>query len=216
LGILERGDLIEVDREKLVGAFVGQTAIKTTEMINKANGSVLFIDEAYALTSGHGGDYGNEAVDTLLKRMEDNRGEFIVIVAGYTDKMQMFLESNPGLRSRFDRKFDFEDYSNEELESIFFNMIGNEDLKLDKKASGFMSEYVKDLVRQKSKYFGNARAIRKVVEKVVKNQNLRLAETPVGKRTDAMKRTVILDDVKTFDATKDDFLESGKGVRIGF
>lgn len=216
LGILERGDLIEVDREKLVGAFVGQTAIKTTEMIDKANGSVLFIDEAYALTSGHGGDYGNEAVDTLLKRMEDNRGEFIVIVAGYTDKMQMFLESNPGLRSRFDRKFDFEDYSNEELESIFFNMIGTEDLKLDKKASEFMSEYIKDLVRQKSKYFGNARAIRKVVEKVVKNQNLRLAETPVGKRTDAMKRTVILDDVKTFDATKDDFLESGKGVRIGF
>lgn len=216
LGIIERGDLIEVDREKLVGAFVGQTAIKTTEMIEKAKGSVLFIDEAYALTSGHSGDYGNEAVDTLLKKMEDNRGEFIVIVAGYTDKMQQFLESNPGLRSRFDRKFEFEDYSAEELESIFFAMILNEELKLDKASSEFMKVYIRDLVRQKSKYFGNARAIRKVVERVVKNQNLRLAEMPVDKRTDAKKRSVIIEDVQDFDATKDDFLESGKGVRIGF
>lgn len=216
LGIIERGDLIEVDREKLVGAFVGQTAIKTTEMIDKAKGSVLFIDEAYALTSGHGGDYGNEAVDTLLKRMEDNRGEFIVIVAGYTDKMQQFLESNPGLRSRFDRKFDFEDYTSDELYSIFQYMIDKEDLKLDKKATEFMKDYIKELVRQKSKYFGNARAVRKVVERVIKNQNLRLAELPVDKRTPAMKRTVTLEDVKNFDPTKDDFLESGKGVRIGF
>lgn len=216
IGIIERGDLIEVDREKLVGAFVGQTAIKTNEMIDKAKGSVLFIDEAYALTSGHGGDYGNEAIDTLLKRMEDMRGEFIVIVAGYTDRMMSFLESNPGLRSRFDRKFDFEDYSAEELNVIFSNMLATEGLKLDKKAAEFMEGYMKELVRQKSKYFGNGRAVRKVAEKVIKNQNLRLAELPADKRTDKIKNTIVLEDVKTLDPTKDDFLESGKGVRIGF
>jgi len=216
IGIIERGDLIEVDREKLVGNFVGQTAIKTNEMIDKAQGSVLFIDEAYSLTAGHGGDFGNEAVDTLLKRMEDKRGEFIVIVAGYTDRMVSFLESNPGLRSRFDRKFDFEDYSFEELDTIFNNMIVAEELKLDKKSSEFMKDYFKELVRQKSKYFGNGRAVRKVVEKVIKNQNLRLAELSAEKRTDNMKKMITLDDVKNFDPTKDDFLESGKGVRIGF
>lgn len=216
IGIIERGDLIECDREKLVGAFVGQTAIKTNEMIDKAQGSVLFIDEAYSLTSGHGGDFGNEAIDTLLKRMEDKRGEFIVIVAGYTDRMVSFLESNPGLRSRFDRKFDFEDYNAEELETIFTNMIHQEGMKLDKKGTEFMTDYLKALVRQKSKYFGNGRAIRKVVEKTIKSQNLRLAELPIDKRTDKMKKTITLDDVKNFDPTKDDFLESGKGVRIGF
>lgn len=216
IGIIERGDLIECDREKLVGAFVGQTAIKTNEMIDKAQGSVLFIDEAYSLTSGHGGDFGNEAIDTLLKRMEDKRGEFIVIVAGYTDRMVSFLESNPGLRSRFDRKFDFEDYNAEELETIFTNMIVQEGMKLDKKATEFMIDYLKQLVRQKSKYFGNGRAIRKVVEKTIKSQNLRLAELPIDKRTDNLKKTITLDDVKNFDPTKDDFLESGKGVRIGF
>jgi SpoVK/Ycf46/Vps4 family AAA+-type ATPase len=216
VGIIERGDLIECDREKLVGAFVGQTAIKTNEMIDKAQGSVLFIDEAYSLTSGHGGDFGNEAIDTLLKRMEDKRGEFIVIVAGYTDRMVSFLESNPGLRSRFDRKFDFEDYNAEELETIFINMITQEGMTMDKKSAEFMTDYLKRLVRQKSKYFGNGRAIRKVVEKTIKSQNLRLAELPIDKRTDKLKKTITLDDVKNFDPTKDDFLESGKGVRIGF
>jgi SpoVK/Ycf46/Vps4 family AAA+-type ATPase len=216
VGIIERGDLIECDREKLVGAFVGQTAIKTNEMIDKAQGSVLFIDEAYALSSGNGGDFGNEAIDTLLKRMEDKRGEFIVIVAGYTDRMVSFLESNPGLRSRFDRKFDFEDYNAEELETIFLNMIIQEGMSLDKKSAEFMTDYLKQLVRQKSKYFGNGRAIRKVVEKTIKSQNLRLAELPIDKRTDKLKKTITLEDVKHFDPSKDDFLESGKGVRIGF
>ena len=144
------------------------------------------------------------------------RGEFIVIVAGYTDRMMTFLESNPGLRSRFDRKFEFEDYESEELDSIFNNMIIAEDLKLDKKAKDFMKDYMKELVRQKSKYFGNGRAVRKVVEKVIKNQNLRIAEIEVEKRTKRIRNTITLDDVKDLDPTKDDFLESGKGVRIGF
>lgn len=216
LGILERGDIVECDREKLVGAFVGQTAIKTNEMIDKAKGGVLFIDEAYALASGSPGDFGHEAIDTILKRMEDMRGELIVIVAGYTDRMQSFLESNPGLRSRFDRKFEFEDYNAEELESILIIMLENESLKMDAKSGEFMHQYIKDLIRQKSKYFGNARAIRKIVEAAIKNQHLRLAELPLEKRTDKLRKTLTIDDVKNFDASKDDFLESGKGVRIGF
>jgi AAA+ superfamily predicted ATPase len=130
--------------------------------------------------------------------------------------MQTFLESNPGLRSRFDRKFEFEDYTGEELIEIFTEMIHSESLKMDKKCQEFMEVYFKDLVRQKSKYFGNARAVRKIMEKAVKNQNLRLAELPLEKRTDKLRKTLMLDDVKSFDPTKDDFLESGKGVRIGF
>jgi SpoVK/Ycf46/Vps4 family AAA+-type ATPase len=216
LGILERGDIVECDREKLVGAFVGQTAIKTNEMIDKAKGGVLFIDEAYALSSGSPGDFGHEAIDTILKRMEDMRGELIVIVAGYTDRMQTFLESNPGLRSRFDRKFEFEDYSGEELMKIFGEMLKSEELTMDKKSTEFMEPYFKELVRQKSKYFGNARAVRKIMETAVKNQHLRLAEMPLEKRTDKMRKTLTLEDVKHFDPTKDEFLESGKGVRIGF
>jgi SpoVK/Ycf46/Vps4 family AAA+-type ATPase len=216
LGILERGDIVECDREKLVGAFVGQTAIKTNEMIDKAKGGVLFIDEAYALSSGSPGDFGHEAIDTVLKRMEDMRGELIVIVAGYTDRMQTFLESNPGLRSRFDRKFEFEDYSGEELMKIFGEMLKSEELTMDKKCAEFMEPYFKELVRQKSKYFGNARAVRKIMETAVKNQHLRLAEMPLEKRTDKMRKTLTLEDVKHFDPTKDEFLESGKGVRIGF
>ena len=200
----------------MVGAFVGQTAIKTNEMIDKAKGGVLFIDEAYALSSGSPGDFGHEAIDTVLKRMEDMRGELIVIVAGYTDRMQTFLESNPGLRSRFDRKFEFEDYSGEELMKIFGEMLKNEELTMDKKCTEFMEPYFKELVRQKSKYFGNARAVRKIMETAVKNQHLRLAEMALEKRTDKMRKTLTLEDVKHFDPTKDEFLESGKGVRIGF
>ncbi|MCU0327956.1 MAG: AAA family ATPase [Chitinophagales bacterium] len=216
LGILERGEIVEVDREALVGAFVGQTAIKTNAMIDKAKGGILFIDEAYALAAGSRGDYGYEAIDTLLKRMEDLRGELIVIVAGYTDRMRDFLESNPGLRSRFDRKFDFEDYQSNELFEIYENMLAQEDLSLDKDAKAFMEDFFVKLERGKSKFFGNARAVRKIVEQTIKNQHLRLAELKVEKRTPKVKRSIVLNDVKDFDANKDSMLESGKGVKIGF
>jgi len=216
LGILERGEIVEVDREKLVGGFVGQTASKTNDLIEKAKGGVLFIDEAYALAQGPQGDFGHEAIDTILKRMEDLRGELIVIVAGYTDRMQQFLESNPGLRSRFDRKFEFEDYNAEELMQIFVDMLKNEELTMDKKAQEFMTTFLYQMSRQKSKYFGNARAVRKIVEKAVKNQHLRLAELPIEKRTDKLRKYLTLDDVKDFDPNKDTMLESGKGVKIGF
>ena len=117
-GILSKGQLVEVDRSGLVAGFVGQTAIKTQEKIEEAMGGILFIDEAYALVK-EGQDYGQEAIDTILKAMEDKRDDFVVIVAGYPDLMKTFIESNPGLRSRFNKYFYFDDYNAEELEKIF-------------------------------------------------------------------------------------------------
>lgn len=216
LGILERGELIECDRERLVGGFVGQTAIKTNELIDRARGSVLFIDEAYSLAQGSPGDYGNEAIDTLLKRMEDMRGELIVIVAGYPDRMVQFLESNPGLKSRFDRKFEFEDYTPEELMTVALKMLEAEGLTPDEEASQFIQQYLDQLVRFKTKFFGNARAVRKVIEQAVKNQNLRLAGLTPKQRTDKMKRTLTKEDVKEFDVNNDNMMESGKSQKIGF
>ncbi len=216
LGILERGELIECDRERLVGGFVGQTAIKTNELIDRARGSVLFIDEAYSLSQGSPGDYGSEAIDTLLKRMEDMRGELIVIVAGYPDRMVQFLESNPGLKSRFDRKFEFADYSAEELMTVSLKMLQTEGLEPNKEATELLKQYLESLVRFKSKFFGNARAVRKVIEKAVKNQNLRLAGLTHKQRTEKLKKTLIKEDVIEFDINNDSLMESGKTQRIGF
>jgi SpoVK/Ycf46/Vps4 family AAA+-type ATPase len=129
LGILERGHLIECDRQSLVGGYVGQTAIKTAEIIERAMGGVLFIDEAYSLTEGGQSDFGKEAIEIILKRMEDRRGDFIVIAAGYTDNMKRFIESNPGLKSRFDRTFHFEDFKTPELVEIAVNQFSESNLK---------------------------------------------------------------------------------------
>ena len=123
LGIIERGNLVECDRQSLVGGYVGQTAIKTGEVIDRAMGGVLFIDEAYSLTEGGNSDYGKEAIEIILKRMEDYRGNFIVIAAGYTDNMRRFIESNPGLKSRFDRTFTFEDFEPNDLYEIALNQF---------------------------------------------------------------------------------------------
>jgi SpoVK/Ycf46/Vps4 family AAA+-type ATPase len=125
LGILEKGNLVECDRQTLVGGYVGQTALKTNEILNKAMGGVLFIDEAYALSEGGENDFGKEAIETILKKMEDNRGGFVVIVAGYTDNMKHFLESNPGLHSRFDRNYHFVDYDGKDLFDIAVKMLSN-------------------------------------------------------------------------------------------
>ncbi len=198
LGIIERGHLVEVDRQALVGGYIGQTAIKTGEMIDKAMGGVLFIDEAYSLTEGGNGDYGKEAIEIILKRMEDRRGQFVVIAAGYTQNMERFLESNPGLKSRFDRIFHFEDYNVSELMDIALDMFSDANVKLEKKAKEHLSNYFEFMHRHRDKFFGNGRAVRRVVEETIRNQHLRLASTPQEDRTPKMIETITIKDVEEF------------------
>jgi len=200
LGILERGHLVECDRQSMVGAYVGQTAIKTAELVDKSMGGVMFIDEAYSLTEGAGSDYGREAVETLLKRMEDARGKFIVIAAGYTANMQKFMESNPGLKSRFDRVFLFEDFKPNELFEIAINQLTENNMKADKAATDHLLSYIEFMYDKKDKYFGNGRSVRKVIEEAVRNQHLRLSEVAKSKRTKKMIQTLVLADVAEFDA----------------
>ncbi|MCU0421193.1 MAG: AAA family ATPase [Bacteroidia bacterium] len=198
LGILERGNLVECDRQALVGGYVGQTAIKTNEVINKAKGGVLFVDEAYALSEGGENDFGKEAVEAILKRMEDERGEFVVIVAGYTDNMKNFLASNPGLSSRFDRTLFFEDYNDEQLFEIALRMLANNSIVPDENAKAHLKAYMEFMYKTRNQYFGNARSVRKLVEETIKNQHLRLAKTDQDKRTREMISELTLADVQEF------------------
>ncbi|RMG58930.1 MAG: AAA family ATPase [Bacteroidetes bacterium] len=216
LGILERGSVIECDRQMLVAGYVGQTAIKTAEIIDRARGGVLFIDEAYSLSQGGQKDFGQEAIDTLLKRMEDLRGELVVIAAGYPDRMRTFLESNPGLKSRFDRKLEFPDYVPDELLSIALGMFAIEQVSLEAEAAEHLMRDFEHLHRYKNKFFGNARAVRKVVEKAIKNQHLRLASLSAEARTKDMLAQLTLADVAEFEAGNDSLLEGGNQGRVGF
>lgn len=215
LGILERGHLVECDRKNLVAGYTGQTAIKTSAMIDKALGGGLFIDEAYSLTQGGQGDFGREAVDTLLKRMEDERGEFIVIAAGYPNEMRKFLEINPGLLSRFDRTLNFPDYDAQELMEIAQVMFDSENLFLDVASKEHLQKYIDRMLEHKHKYFGNARSIRKVVKEIARRQNLRLAEMPSDKRTSDLMRMVTLEDFKDFKLIEQDDNDTPK-KGIGF
>ena len=201
LGLLERGHIVEVDRESLVAGFSGQTAIKTGAKIEEAQGGILFIDEAYALAGKNSNDsFGQEAIQVILKRMEDLRGQFGVIVAGYTDNMHEFVESNPGLKSRFDRTFNFVDYTPEELYAIAVSILAKEQIKPDEEAEAHLKAYFTHLHTQRDKHFGNARSVRQVVAEAIKNQNLRLAELPSAERTSEHLQTLTLSDVKEFEA----------------
>ncbi len=175
LGILSKGHLIETDRSGLVAGYVGQTAIKTQDMIKEAMGGILFIDEAYALSSSKGeNDFGHEAIDTILKAMEDNRDDFIVIVAGYPDLMDEFLHSNPGLESRFNKHLFFEDYNPKELFEIFVSMAEESSLKLDEKSEKFLKGHFEDVYNCRGDNFSNGRYVRNLFEKVLSNQANRL------------------------------------------
>lgn len=176
IGVLPSGHLIEVDRSGLVGGYVGQTALKVQEVVAKAKGGILFIDEAYALTVNRGDtDYGFEAVDTLLKSMEDNRDSMIVIIAGYTEPMQEFLGSNPGLRSRFNNYIDFPDYSADELYEIFLRMCKSNDFILSESAKECAHEYFVRVSNQRGENFANAREVRNYFERALINQANRIA-----------------------------------------
>ena len=176
IGVLSRGQLVEVDRSGLVAGFVGQTALKTQEVIDKAIGGVLFIDEAYALTSHNGqNDFGQEAVEVLLKNMEDHREDLIVIVAGYTELMGEFIHSNPGLESRFNKYFYFSDYNGEEMLAIFRSMCEKNGYRLDEAAGAYAKEVLDELYACRDENFGNARDVRNFFERSVSAQSDRLA-----------------------------------------
>lgn len=178
LGILKKGHLIETDRSGLVAEYVGQTAVKTNKIIDSALDGVLFIDEAYSLVDGGQSDYGKEAISTLLKRMEDNRDRLVVILAGYTDDMKRFIESNPGLQSRFNRYIEFPDYSAEELFQIFESSTKKYEYKLTDTASAALKEVLDKAVEGKDKNFGNGRYVRNLFERVVENQANRISIVP--------------------------------------
>ena len=174
LGVLEKGQLVEVDRSGLVAGYVGQTAIKTQEKIDEAMGGVLFIDEAYTLAKGEN-DFGQESIDTLLKAMEDQREDFVVIVAGYSNPMNRFLESNPGLKSRFNKSITFEDYSPNELLDIFELFCKLNDMRLSSDARDYLTQYLNTLSNEKSENFANGREMRNLFEKAFTNQANRLS-----------------------------------------
>lgn len=175
LGILSKGHLVEVDRSGLVAAYMGQTAIKVKEVIDKAKGGVLFIDEAYSLANETpGGDFGQEAIDTLVKAMEDNRDDLIVIVAGYPDLMKKFVNSNPGLKSRFQKTLHFPDYEAVDLFKVFQKFCKENDYELSPEATDYLMEQLEQYVQNKDKNFGNARDIRNFLDIAISAQANRL------------------------------------------
>ena len=175
IGVLSKGQLVEVDRSGLVAGYVGQTAVKTQAKIQEALGGILFIDEAYALAK-EGNDYGQEAIDTILKAMEDHRDDFVVIVAGYTDLMETFINSNPGLKSRFNKYIEFKDYTQEELYQIFMLSCKKYGYTLTEEADKALRAIILHKVLYKDENFANAREMRNLFEAVVTNQATRISE----------------------------------------
>ncbi len=214
LGLLERGHLVEVDRQNLVAGYIGQTAIKTAEAINQAMGGVLFIDEAYALAGNSDNDFGSEAVETLLKSMEDKRGKFAVLAAGYPDNMHEFVESNPGLKSRFDATYHLPDYTYEELLTIGQKLLALHELELADDALQHLSGYLQQSYDGRDKFFGNARFVRQAVDAIVTRQHLRMAAMASTQRTPEMMRQVILADVNQLVAKENPNKRSPIGFRM--
>lgn len=212
LGIIERGHLVETDRQGLVAGYVGQTAIKTSEKIDEAMGGVLFIDEAYALSNAgtSQGDFGNEAIQTLLKRMEDDRGRFFVFAAGYPDNMNNFLKANPGLSSRFDRVLKFSDYSKEQLMEIAIHIASEYSMNLSSGAKKELEIIIEDLHKGRDKYFGNARSVRKLVQSIIRTQNLRIADDDEISPRSANTITIV--DVTKAPREEGDYVYQPKGI----
>ncbi|MBQ3636041.1 MAG: AAA family ATPase [Bacteroidales bacterium] len=201
LGILKKGHLVETDRAGLVGSYVGQTAPKTNHICDSALGGVLFIDEAYSLTPEHGDSYGEEAVSTLLKRMEDDRENLVVIVAGYNKEMKRFIESNPGLQSRFTRYIDFPDYSASELVGIYKMYMKKNTYELTADGEQKLIEKLNYAVAHKDRNFGNARYVRNIFEKSAQFQANRIAQ--VSSPTTQQLKEITGDDIeKAFASVK--------------
>lgn len=192
LGILKKGHLVETDRSGLVAEYVGQTAVKTNKIIDSALDGVLFIDEAYSLVQGAKEDFGQEAISTLLKRMEDDRNRLVVILAGYSTEMKTFIDSNPGLQSRFNRYIHFSDYNADELKQIFLLNAKKNQYFLDNEAMIKLEKLMSTAIANKDKNFGNARFVRNLFEKSIQNQAMRLSSQP--NITEEILSTLIAED----------------------
>ena len=200
IGVLEKGQLVEVDRSGLVAGYVGQTALKTQEVIKKALGGVLFIDEAYSLASGGENDFGREAIETILKAMEDHRDELIVIVAGYTGPMEKFINSNPGLESRFNKYIFFPDYNGEQLMEMFRIRCKKNGYTLTAEADKAALEAFIDLYENRGDNFGNGRDVRNCFENMIVRQSNRVAQMENPSKDDLM--TVLPEDLFEEDKEK--------------
>lgn len=176
IGAIKKNKIVETSRAGLVAGYVGQTAIKTQEVINSALGGVLFIDEAYSLINGAKDDFGMEALATLLSAMENHRDDLVVIVAGYEDRMRQFINANPGLSSRFRRYLHFEDYNSDDLISIFTALCEENEYSLQEDAEKRMSEYLQEVCECRSEDFGNARSVRNMFERIIAHQAERIVE----------------------------------------
>ena len=211
LGFLSKGQLIETDRSGLVAGYVGQTAGKVTEVVGSALGGILFIDEAYALArKGMENDFGREAIDTLVKLMEDNRDDLVVIVAGYTDEMHDFLTSNPGLISRFNKYIDFPDYTDDELMAILAMNAKKQGYVVTDEANAVVREMLAGMTLGERMDFGNARGMRNTLEKLVQEQANRLA-AETAEVTREMLETLTGADARTaLNMTKEEQSEENK------
>jgi len=197
LGILPKGHLIETDRQGLVAGYVGQTTEKTRNVIDKASGGTLLIDEAYTLIKkDNSSDFGQEAIDTLLKRMEDDRGKFIVIATGYTNEMRNFLDSNPGMKSRFTKEIIFEDYTPDELLEITERYLIQKGHSINDDVKEVLNKYYNKKYNKRNKSFGNARMIKNMADSFMKNHLLRIADLPVEERTEEVLKKISLEDVE--------------------
>ncbi|MEG2775477.1 MAG: AAA family ATPase [Acetivibrio sp.] len=190
LGILSKGNLVETDRSGLVAGYVGQTALKVKEVVERALGGVLFIDEAYSLNNNVANDFGGEAIDTLVKMMEDHRDNLVVIVAGYKEEMKSFLDSNTGLVSRFNKFISFEDYSVSELLDILKSMAEKAGVEFSEEALEYVEKQLTKLTKKAFRIFGNARGIRNSFEKIMVKQANRLVnlESPTKEQLSEINR----------------------------
>ena len=186
IGALSKGQLVEVDRSGLVAGYVGQTALKTQEVIQSALGGVLFIDEAYSLASGGENDFGREAIETLLKAMEDHCDDLVVIVAGYDEPMEKFINSNPGLQSRFNKYLYFPDYNGEELMAMFRSRCEKSGYRLTEEAESYAKEFFEDMYKNRDDNFGNGRDVRNRFEDIISRQANRLAAMDAPTKDDLM------------------------------
>jgi hypothetical protein len=212
LGVLRKGHLVECDRSMLVAEYVGQTAPRTNAIIDRALDGILFIDEAYSLVKDHE-DFGQEAIETLLKRMEDDRDRLIVIVAGYPEEMDRFLRSNPGLQSRFSRRIEFPDYSAFELCRIFGRMCRKNGLVMSPALREKIVHHFDLASRERDEHFGNARLVRNCFEAVITAQANRLAQA-TGVNADALARLEEEDLVSSSDSVRESYIKSGRAYTV--